>query len=76
MSQNKKCYFKITVGLPIKVALKVLCSGNLTEKPVEISEEREASLLSMGESLKLLSPEDGNIASLQIIGEFLRGLEL
>jgi hypothetical protein len=54
--------------------VKVLCSGNLIEKknPVEFPEEREASSLSMGESLKLFSPEDGNIASLQIIGEFRR----
>jgi hypothetical protein len=54
--------------------LKVLCSENLILKknPVEFSEEREASSLSMGESLKLLSPEDGNIAFLQTIGEFQR----
>jgi hypothetical protein len=51
----------------------VLCSGKLIKKtPVEFSEERAASSLTMGESLELPSPEDGNIASLQIIGEFLR----
>jgi hypothetical protein len=42
------------------------------KKTVEFSEEREASSLCMGESLKILRLEDGNTASLQIIGDFLR----